>query len=960
MTTKHDLSNVIFAVSAALQRGEPVSHVALRYDVSPAEALKWHRDLVQAASKLASPSEHDLVSGMAEVIAENSSQAVAVINDKGHCIYVNRAFVDIFGYSKDELYQSPLHDLIHYRRSDGSQYPPEDCPLVAASVEQTQLSRLEDLFFKKDGSPVRVICEASPVKDILGRRHLVLEVRDITQEVAIQSSLSAHQKRLEALFSTNLIGVIYWTLDGEIEEANDEFLRIVKYTRDDLSCHRIDWKEITPAEFRDSDAVAVAQLLASGAHPTIEKQYKCKDGTLVWVAVTSALIDGSNGVGFVQDISSRKSAEVRLLNAQQKALEEAAKFQEAKARLAALLEAAPVGIGMCDATGRIIEVNRGNRLLWGDDLPYSENVEAYREWNGWWADGSEKHGKRIEPHEWALARALMGEEAPRDLIEIEPFNAPGTRKRVLNCGTAVRNQNGEIVGAVVAQMDITDLVKTEDALRDSELKFRTITDAMPQMVFSSLPGGYNDYQNKHLYDFTGAEPGSLEGEAWLSVVHPMDVPNCMQLWSHSLATGEPYEIKYRIRHRSGEYRWALSRALPIKNSDGNIIRWLGTCTDIHEQVLIQEALEDADRKKDDFIALLAHELRNPLAPVRTALDLFKLHPPANGTLKRAAEIMDRQVKQMSSLIDDLLDVARITRGKVSLKLQQCDLSSILEEVCDDHRTPMTKNDIELTLDLPTEPILVLGDVVRLTQVFGNLLHNACKYSNPGGAVDVKAEVSSEPNGAHVVNIYVRDNGLGLTEDLLARLFKPFTQAEERSDKLNGGLGLGLAIVKGLVELHGGGVSATSPGIGHGATFTVTLPLAMSNEVKPVQEGSMENALKPKKILMIDDNEDFAFAMSAALSSFGHILAVSNDGTNGIKKFHKFKPDVVICDIGLPDMQGYDVARAILAERAADQNELFMIALSGYGQDADKKRAFEAGFNTHLTKPVDLERLLDLL
>jgi len=959
MTTRDYTSTVIFEICAALERGEPLSHVSLRYGVAPAEALKWHRYLLEAASQLPTASGHTLISGLAEVIAENSSQAVAVLNDEGRCVYVNQAFVDIFEYSKDELYENSLHDLIHYRRVDGSHYPSADCPLVAAAVEQTQLSRAEDLFFKKDGTPVCVTCEASPIKDALGQKHLVLEVRDTTHEVTVQSSLSAHQKRLEALFSTNIIGVIYWTLDGEIEEANDEFLRIVKYSRDDLIGQRIDWKEMTPAEFRESDAVAVAQLLSSGAHPTIEKQYKCKDGTLVWVAVTSALIDSFKGVGFVQDISDRKLSEVQVLLAQQRAIEEAAKFQEAKARLAALLEAAPVGIGMCDATGRIVEVNRGYRLLWGDELPYSENVEAYKEWKGWWADGSEKHGRQIEPHEWALARALMGEEAPRDLIEIEPFNAPGTRKRVLNCGTAVRNERGEIVGAVVAQMDITDLAKTENALRESELKFRTITDAMPQMVFSSLPGGYNDYQNKHLYDFTGAEPGSLAGEAWLSVVHPSDVPTCIQLWSHSLSTGEPYEIKYRIRHKSGGYRWALSRALPIRNTEGTIIRWLGTCTDIHEQVLIQEALEDTDRKKDDFIALLAHELRNPLAPVRTALDMFRLRPPEDETLQRAVSIMNRQIKQMSSLIDDLLDVARITRGKVSLKLQRCDLSSILHAVCDDHKGPMNASGISLLVDLPSAPIMLDGDIVRLTQVFGNLLHNACKYSKSGGTVKVKADFLQTGNETFVV-VSVCDEGQGMSKELLSRLFSPFTQAEERSETLNGGLGLGLAIVKGLAELHGGDVRASSEGLGLGSTFTITLPVSRTAEIAPTESKNMITASVAKKVLMIDDNEDFAFSMSSALCSFGHELSVAYTGASGLESYTNFCPDVVICDIGLPDMSGYEVARSIVNQSGDREKHAFLIALSGYGQESDKQKAFEAGFNVHLTKPVDLERLLDLL
>lgn len=950
---------LIMAVSSAIEHGDQLEEVALRHSVTIAEASRWHRELKTMAARLATNDKTVLTNGIAEVITERSSQAFALLDNRGVCLYVNSAFINIFGFTKDELYAKPLHDLIHRRCADSTASSWHCCALINAFVAPASLSQLEDFFFDKDGTPVRVICEVSPIEDADGKDYAVLEVRDVTREAALLSSLSLHQKRLESLFSSNLLGVIYWSLDGDVEDANDEFLRIVKYTRDDLSNHKIDWRDMTPLAFRKGDAAAVEQLRLTGSHPTIEKQYKCKDGSLVWVAVTSAMVDETRGVAFVQDISDRKHAEGILLEAQQQAISQASKLQVAKARLRAILEAAPVGIGMCDVNGKIIEVNKGNRILWGEELPYSESVDAYREWKGWWADGSTRHGRRIEPEEWAMARALAGEDAPRDLIEIEPFDSPGTRKTVLNCGSPVRNDVGQIVGAVVAQMDISDWVRTENALRESELKFRTITDAMPQIVFSSLPDGYNDYQNKHLYDYTGAVPGSLEGEAWLKVVHPDDVAACMRRWTHSLTTGEAYEIRYRIRHKSGEYRWALGRALPIKNAEGNVIRWLGTCTDIHEEVLIQEALEDADRRKDDFIALLAHELRNPLAPVRTALDMFRLRPPADEILKRAVVIMDRQVKQMSSLIDDLLDVARITKGKVSLKLQQCDLSNILQAVCDDHKGPMAESGITLEIDLPSTPVMLEGDNVRLTQIFGNLLHNACKYSKHGGTVRVKAWLSNT-NVEKLVVISIQDNGLGMSKELLSRLFKPFTQAEERSDTINGGLGLGLAIVKGLVELHKGTISAASSGLGLGSTFTVTLPISVVRETTSMATEDMTTASTPKKILMIDDNEDFSFAMSSALSSFGHDLVIAHTGKSGLETYDLFRPDVVICDIGLPDITGYDVARAITASITENTKPVFLIALSGYGQESDKKLAQEAGFQVHLTKPVDLENLLKLL
>ena len=603
-------------VALDMQSGVTAEEAAKKFDVSEAQATLWHTQLVQRAYGLygdVTLPDVPLVGSVAQAIAENSPQAIAVLNSDGVCVYVNKSFIGLFGYSTTELLSSPLHQLIHHRRENGEHYPKDECPLVHALAVGTPLANIEDVFITKDDRDIKVIYSTTSIIDELGRAYSVLEARDLSREVELQRSLTLNQKRLEKLFSADLIGVIYWTLEGDIENANNEFLRMVKYDREDLEAGRIDWRRMTPEEFSDGDTNAIKFMKEHGYHSAITKQYICKDGTRVWIAVASALVDDRHGVAFVQDITREKQALEALQVAQNQALEE-------KARLSALLEAAPVGIGMCDQNGRIIEMNRGNRVLWGQDIPYSESVEKYAEWRGWWADDTERRGQLLKAEEWAMARALRGEDHLNDIVEIEPFDAPGTRKTILNCAAPVRDNEGKIIGAVVAQMDLTERVRAELALRESELKFRTITDAMPQMVFSTLPNGYNDYLNKHLYEFTGEEPGSLEGYQWERILHPEDKEDALRKWERCLASGEPYEIKYRVKHHDGSYRWALGRALPIRNSEQKIVRWLGTCTDIHEQVVIQEALEDADRKKDDFIALLAHELRNPLAPVRTALE----------------------------------------------------------------------------------------------------------------------------------------------------------------------------------------------------------------------------------------------------------------------------------------------------------------------------------------------------
>ena len=803
-----------------------VTQVAESYSVSEAEANTWHAELLTNAQKLFLRSGKAIkLDRLAAVIAETSTQAIAILNADDICVYANQPFVNLFGYSREELAGATLHSLIHHHTDDGKPYPEDSCPLVEASKNRTVVHRLRGVFFKKDGSQVQVVCSATPSTTEQGESLIVLETKDVTERLELERTSKLNRKRLEKLFSADLIGVVYWNLDGEIEDANAEFLRMVKYTELDLANRRINWRKMTPPEFVKDDDEAVKLLLSVGSHPAMEKQCICKDGSRVWVAVSSAMVDQPHGVAFVQDISLRKYAEMALRVAEQTAKKEAIRSAEANARLSALLEAAPVAIAMCDQRGELVVMNRWNKLLWGENSPFSDSVAECGEWKGWWADGSNKHGRAIKIDEWAMARALRGEEAPRDRIEIQPFDAPDTRKTVLNCGAPIRDAAGNIVGAVIAQMDITDQVRAENALRESEKKFRTIADTMPQMVFSSLPDGYNDYLNKHFYDFTGEPEGALEGLTWQRVIHPDDAPDALAKWEHCLRTREPYEVKYRVRHRSGEYRWALGRALPVLDDHGEIIRWLGTCTDIHDQIKTQEELEETDKNKDNFIALLAHELRNPLAPLRTALDLLKLKKFSDIHLVKSIEIMDRQTKQMSGLIDDLLDVARITRGKVALKVEPVNLQELLRNVCADHRDGLNSKGVDLSLHA-SESLWLEGDSIRLTQVFGNLLSNACKFSDPGTHVSVTAKRDSD-NEKNFAHVSVKDSGKGISDELLKVLFKPFRQAEERSTQLNAGLGLGLAIVEGFVELHGGSVTAHSDGLGKGSIFTVKLPLSAS-------------------------------------------------------------------------------------------------------------------------------------
>ena len=629
--------------------------------------------------------------------------------------------------------------------------------------------------------------------------------------------------------------------------------------------------------------------------------------------------------------------------------------QTERNRLTAVLEAAPVGIGMADKNGKMVLLNFENRRIWGKH-PVAESLAELSEWKGWWADGSDRHGQRLSAHEWALLRALNGEESPRDVIEIEPFDAPGERRTILLHAEPIRDAIRNVVGSVMAQMDITAQVKMEAALRESEAKFRTIADAMPQMVWSTLPDGMHDYYNQRWYDFTGVAEGSTDGRDWSGMFHPDDRPTAWALWHQSLASGEVYEVQYRLRHHSGEYRWTLGRALPVLNDAGEIIRWMGTCTDIHDQKVAEELLREESQRKDEFLAMLAHELRNPLAPISTAAQMLKMVGIDEKRIRHASDVIARQVKHMTNLVDDLLDVSRITRGLVELETENLDLKLVLNGAIEQARPLIEARHHELHIHLCSKPVFVRGDKTRLVQVIANLLNNAAKYTSQSGEIELCLEADDG-----WANVQVTDNGSGIAPTLLPHIFDLFTQAERTPDRAQGGLGLGLSLVKNITALHGGHVAARSEGLGKGSAFTVRFPL-VTNEAEqrptaPLVEGA-GTTTDSLNLMIVDDNLDAAQSLGALLEAFGHHVTVMEDAGSALKAAKEASAAVFILDIGLPGMDGYELVRQLRADPATAG--AVMIALTGYGQAHDRILTKVAGFDHHFVKPIDTAQLAQVL
>jgi len=398
--------------------------------------------------------------------------------------------------------------------------------------------------------------------------------------------------------------------------------------------------------------------------------------------------------------------------------------------------------------------------------------------------------------------------------------------------------------------------------------------------------------------------------------------------------------------------------------EGTAIR--GTLTlieDVTERVVTElelrqqaERLEEANRHKDEFLAMLAHELRNPLAPIRNGIRVLDIVGTSNDEARETREMIERQVTHMTRLVDDLLDVSRIMRGKVRLQIAPCDLSAILQQVAHDYRPILADNRVDLSVEIPVGPTWIQGDAVRLTQIVSNLLHNAGKFTNAGGNVKLHAQVNHEEQAAV---IEISDTGVGMTPETLARVFESFSQAETTLDRSKGGLGLGLALVKGLAELHGGTVEAASPGANQGSRFTVRLPIREAVAPHPDQ-GTQPSPqiLLTRRILLIEDNQDAAQTMKILLKHLGYEVELAFSGPEGVAAACRYEPDVVICDIGLPGLDGFGVARALRKE--LQTRDLYLIAQSGYGQPEDVRKALAAGFDLHLLKPVDFQLLADSL
>jgi signal transduction histidine kinase len=398
--------------------------------------------------------------------------------------------------------------------------------------------------------------------------------------------------------------------------------------------------------------------------------------------------------------------------------------------------------------------------------------------------------------------------------------------------------------------------------------------------------------------------------------------------------------------RSGELRYRQVSAAPVRDAGGKIIGSVSVVRDITERKRVEDALRDADRRKNVFLATLSHELRNPLAPIRTAARLLESALVSQADLQRCRSIISRQVAQMASLLDDLLDVSRFTRGELTLKKAYVPLQQVLDAAVEAVHPLIHAKQHRLQLDLLPSPPMLEVDPVRLTQVVSNLLTNAAKYTDPGGEITLGCRLKADS-----LVIFVRDNGIGLAPEMFSRVFEMFVQVEPSKERSEGGLGIGLALVKALVELHGGSIEVRSAGREQGTTFTVKLPRSVI-AAEPARISSDRDArdCPSRCVLIADDNPDGAEILAMLLQTSGHTVHVANDGAAAFELAARIRPDVAVLDIGMPGLSGYEVAKRI--RREAWGAGMTLIAVTGWGQEEDKREALAVGFDYHVTKPMD--------
>ena len=857
---------------------------------------------------------------------ESAMDAIISVDESQCIVLFNPAAERMFGLSVAEAIGQPIDALLPEQARE--HHAEHIRTFARTGVSSRQLVGPGCVHGRRaNGELFPVEASISQIK-VQGRGLFTVILRDISRRIFDEQALRESEERLTLFAATTFEGIVI-SERGRIIDCNEQFARMMGHTVRELAGRLIE--ELVVPEDRER----VAENILRGRESIVEHAMLRKDGKRIFVETHGKTIPvgspGGRRLTAVRDITERKWIEQAL--------------HERTERYELVLAGAQSAIWDWDVPGRRIHFSAQWKALRG----FADNEVG---------DGEEEWSAGIHPEDAARVMAaveahLLG-KTPVFAEEYRIHCKDGSLKWIADRGIAQRDASGKVVRMAGSESDITERKRIEQALRDSQADLNR-AQSVGQIGSWRLNIQRNElHWSDENHRIFGIPKGtSMAYETFLSAIHPDDREYVDRMWMAALR-GAPYDIEHRLVV-DGVLKWVRERAELEFDEQGRLLGGFGTTQDITGLKQAEQALIEADQRKDEFLAMLAHELRNPLTPIRNAAHVLGRLETQDPRVQWAQQIIERQVGHLTRLVDDLLDVSRIVRGKVSLKMEPVELAAVVNQALDMARPLIDGMQHRIAVRLPEQPAYLEGDPVRLAQVLLNLLDNAAKYTPEGGRIEVEASVVGP-----VIEIKVRDNGIGIPADLLPQVFDLFQQGERTLDRSQGGLGIGLTLVKRLVEMHGGLLEACSAGEGLGSEFTIWLPVLPAPSLTACQAVDAANpATAHCRVMVVDDDPAVTDSMTVLLQIEGHEVRAAASGEAALELARSFRPQLVLLDIGLQDMDGYAVARQLRAQQAAGE-KICLVAVTGYGHEAARARSEEAGFDRHLVKPVDPEILCELL
>jgi PAS domain S-box-containing protein len=757
--------------------------------------------------------------------------------------------------------------------------------------------------------------------------------RDVTEQRRVEDELRKSEEKFRGMVETANEGI--WILDSEASIAfvNVRMAEILGYESEEVLGNKV-WDLLF-----DEDQATVRELFErrkAGVSEQADVRFRRKDGREAWTIMSACPLKDDRGtfrgaLDLFTDVTLRRRAE------------EALRENEERLRLA--MEAGEIGTWEWDIAN--------DRVTWSDRIYVIHGIQP-----GTFGGHVSDFTALVHPADTEDVR----EKIQRTLDEDAPYRAEfrivrpsGEVRWIATSAAMLRDERRRPLRLLGATVDTTERKRVEEALRKSEEFRRRILDSTRDCVkVLTLDGRFLSMNDAGLAAVEIEDIGTLLDTSWIDA-WPVEEREAARRATQVAAEGGVGRFQgFWPTHKTRTPKWWDVVITPIVGSDRRPVQLLAISRDVTARRRMEDALRDADRRKDEFLAMLAHELRNPLSAISSAAILARQPHFSEQDRRFSHEVIERQVKHLCRLIDDLLDVSRITRGKIELRHEPLDVGTIIVHAVEAARPIVTERGHQLEVATPAAPLTIMGDATRLEQVVVNLLTNAAKYTESGGRIQLTVERA----GTEAI-IKVRDNGMGIPPEKIQEMFELFAQGDRSPARSEGGLGIGLTLVKRLTEMQGGTVTGHSEGTGKGSEFVVRLPLAPVPEAaasRATKEGKSSN--KQTHVLVVDDNVDAARGLAALLRLLGHEVETAFDGPSALETARLRRPDVVLLDLGLPGMDGYQVAAELRQEGFC--NAVLLIALTGYGQEDDLRRSRAAGFDHHLVKPVDFEALASLI